>query len=230
MSPLRIVPNPPVDGQSTDAATPPTARPSPAATALLDAALLAELRGGNPLVADAFCRRVWPQVDRTVRRLTGADHGDADDFSQIAVIELVRTIGAYRGDCALDTWVAAVTSHVVYKQLRRSSRGRHLSLELVHEHRLPASHATGERDLAVREVLARILVHLDAVGEKLAESFILHDVLGHSLREVAQITGAREAAVQSRLSRGRRQLHERIAADPELAELLETRAPRPESP
>jgi DNA-directed RNA polymerase specialized sigma24 family protein len=65
----------------------------------------------------------------------------------------------------------------------------------------------------------------------LAESFVLHDVLGHSLREVAHLTGASEAAVQSRLSRGRRRLHERIAGDPELAELLdEGGAPRPTSP
>lgn len=224
------MPYPPATGN------PPESAPSPprlgrSETTLLDAALLDELRAGNPMVADAFCRRVWPQVDRTVRRLTGADHSDADDFSQLAVIELVRTIGAYRGDCALDTWVAAVTAHVVYKQLRRNPRGRHLSLDHVQEHRLPTSRPTAERALAVRQVLARILVHLDAVGDKLAESFVLHDVLGHSLREVAQLTGASEAAVQSRLSRGRRQLHERIGDDPELAELLDEGAPpRPTSP
>ena len=224
------MPQPPADGDPPEGGSSPP-RSGRAETALLDAALLDELRAGNPMVADAFCRRVWPQVERTVRRLTGADHNEADDFSQLAVIELVRTIGAYRGECALDTWVAAVTAHVVYKQLRRSPRGRHLSLDHVQEHLLPTSRPTAERALAVREVLARILVHLDAVGDKLAESFVLHDVLGHSLREVAQLTGASEAAVQSRLSRGRRQLHERIAGDPELAELLdEGAAPRPTSP
>jgi RNA polymerase sigma-70 factor (ECF subfamily) len=216
--------------------TPPEGAPSPprsgrADTATLDAALLDELRAGHSMVADAFCRSVWPQVDRTVRRLTGGDHNEADDFSQLAVIELVRTIGSYRGECALDTWIAAVTAHVVYKQLRRAHRGRHLSLDLVQEHRLPSSCPNAERDLAVRQVLDRILAHLDAVGDKLAESFVLHDVFGYSLREVAHLTGASEAAVQSRLSRGRRRLHERIAGDPELAELLdEGGAPRPTSP
>lgn len=224
------MPNPPAPGDPPESAQSPP-KSGRAETALLDAALLDELRAGNAMVADAFCRRVWPQVDRTVRRLTGADHNDADDFGQLAVIELVRTIGAYRGECALDTWVAAVTAHVVYKQLRRNPRGRLLSLDHVQEHRLPTSRPLAERALAVRQVLARVLVHLDAVGDKLAESFVLHDVLGHSLREVAQLTGASEAAVQSRLSRGRRQLHERIAGDPELADLLDEGAPpRPTSP
>ena len=49
---------------------------------------------------------------------------------------------------------------------------------------------------------------------------MLHDVHGYDLREVAEITGATRAATQSRLVRGRKELHERIAADPDLAAVL----------
>ena len=184
-----------------------------------DAALIAEVLDGNPDKATAFCQRVWRPVDRTVRRLLGRDDSEYDDLMQLAIIELIRSIGSYRGEGALDTWVSAVAARVVYRQIRRRSVDRCVPLDSVHEDLLPSSRAAGEEVLAERESLSRIVRHLDVLGEKLAWSFILHDVLGYGLRDVARIMGSSEAAAQSRLVRGRRRLHELIAADPALADL-----------
>ena len=35
------------------------------------------------------------------------------------MIEVVFTVGTYRGDCSLDSWTSAVAAHVVYKHIRR---------------------------------------------------------------------------------------------------------------
>jgi RNA polymerase sigma-70 factor (ECF subfamily) len=185
-----------------------------------DETLLAEVRAGNPAVADAFCLRVLPTVDRTVRRLVGRDDSEREDLIQIATVELVKAIGRFRGESSLDTWVTSVTAHVVYKNIRRRPLERHLSLDVLEGDVLPSARQTGEGAFAVREVLSRVLKHLDAIGAKLSWTFVLHDVLGHGLAEVAQIMGVSEAAAQSRLVRGRHRLHKRIADDPELANLF----------
>lgn len=185
-----------------------------------DASLIAEIRAGNRSVANLFCLRVLPTVDRTVRRLLGRDDNEREDLTQTAIIELVRSIGKFRAESSLDTWVSAVTAHVVYKHIRRRPLDPHLSLDAVPEEVLKSTRPGGESTLAARELLTRILRHLEAIGQKIAWSFVLHDVLGHGLEEVAAIMGITEAAAQSRLVRGRRRLHQRIAEDTELAGLF----------
>jgi RNA polymerase sigma-70 factor (ECF subfamily) len=193
-----------------------------------DAALIAEVLAGNPEKAAAFCQRVWRPVDRTVRRLLGREDSEYEDLVQLAIIELIRSVAGYRGEGSLDTWVSAVTAYVVYRHIRRRSLDRYVPLDEVHEEALHSQRPSGEDSLAERESLARVVHHLDKLGEKLAWSFVFHDVFGYGLRDVARIMGTSEAAAQSRLVRGRHRLHELIAKDPALADFRQSLPPEDE--
>ncbi len=144
-------------------------------------------------------------------------------MAQQALIELVGTIDRYRGDCSLDWWTSSVTAHVVYKQIRRRKTERRLfgslDAELLAGTRSPSR--TG-REAVAKSLVRRVLAHLEAIDEAKAWVFVLHDVCGYNLREIAQIVGVSVAAAQTRLVRGRRSVHERIASDPELSDLLES--------
>jgi DNA-directed RNA polymerase specialized sigma24 family protein len=72
-----------------------------------------------------------------------------------------------------------------------------------------------------------VAAHLDRMNAARAWAFVMHDVLGYDLREMAQMTGATVAATQSRLVRGRRDLHDRVATDPELVDLMARLEGRP---
>jgi RNA polymerase sigma-70 factor (ECF subfamily) len=183
--------------------------------------LLAAVRAGDPMVASALCERLWPQVDRTIRRLVGRRDADHEDLSQLAMIELVSTIGRYRGDCSLDTWAQAVTANVVFKHLRRRRVESKIFSNMLVDDDMAAVPTHVERRSATREILGKIARHLDGMNERRAMAFVLHDVLGYDLREVAQMIGASVAATQSLLVRGRHELHERIGQDPELVEVFE---------
>jgi RNA polymerase sigma-70 factor (ECF subfamily) len=211
---LWLVPSPPPSSSRV------AAGPTPAFD---DSELLAAVRRGDPSAATSLHDRLRPQVDRVVRRLLGARDPDLGDVAQLAMIAIVDKIETYRGESSLDSWTSAVAAHMVYKHIRRRKTERRLfgalDADLLAVTRSPSR--TG-REVVLRDIIARVLVHLDAIEESKAWTFVLHDVCGYDLREIAKITGVSASAAQTRLVRGRREVHERIATDPELTGLLET--------
>jgi RNA polymerase sigma-70 factor, ECF subfamily len=209
---LRLVPSPPKSEERLTAAP---------RAALDDSELLAAMRAGDPSAATAFHDRVRPQVDRTVARLLGRRDADHDDLVQLAMIELVYTIDRYRGDCSLDAWTSTLTARVVFKQIRRRRTERRIFSEIDPEDLLARSPPQTDKSAVARNVIHRVRRHLEQLDENKAWTFLLHDVCGYDLQEIAQITSVSVSAAQTRLVRGRRELHERIAADPELANRID---------
>ena len=72
----------------------------------------------------------------------------------------------------------------------------------------------------MRSAVRRIEQHLRGMDMNKAWTYVLHDVHGYNLDEVSSITGVSKAAAQSRLVRGRKGLHDRLARDPELSGML----------
>jgi RNA polymerase sigma-70 factor (ECF subfamily) len=206
-------------GTETSAHGPAPSR-QPPVPSLDDSGLLAALRLGEPAPATALHARVRPQVERTIRRLLGRNDPDREDVAQRALIEIVSTIERYRGDCSLDAWTSTLTAHVVYKEIRKRTAERRVFGDFdPEEASIQSRHS--HQDVVARSTVRRIRHHLDAMDESKAWTVVLHDVCGYELREIAKIMSVGAAAAQTRLVRGRRELHERIAGDPELAERLE---------
>ena len=173
-------------------------------------------------MAEDFYWRVKPVVARTVRRLLGRLDQDGEDISQLTMIQLIEAMPRYRGDCPLDGWVAAVSANVIYKHIRRRRLERMLYSAAPVDGDLAswAATKTTSHAFTAREVTARVGEHLAGMNTERAWAFLLHDVCGYSLSEIAGICQISAAAAQSRLVRGRRELHARIDGDPRLAELL----------
>jgi RNA polymerase sigma-70 factor (ECF subfamily) len=195
-----------------------------------DDQLLAGLRRGDAAMAEDFYWRVKPVVSRTVRRLLGRLDQDGEDIAQLTMIQLIEAFPRYRGECPLDAWVSAVSANVIYKHIRRRRIERSLFDAEIPDGRADAAGALGPGCTTIggaiqaRDLVARIGAHLAVMDPDRVWAFLLHEVCGYSIEEIAHICQISSAAAQSRLSRGRRELHERIAADPVLAELLDGRA------
>ena len=186
-----------------------------------DVEIVASVRRGDASAAAALHDRARPTIARTVTRLLGPRDVDREDLSQLSLIELERSLHGFRGECSLDTWISRVTAHSVFKELRRRRSERRIfdvSTEVASQQ---AADVDLDRDLTLRSALRRVRVHLESLEETKSWTVLLHDVCGYDLREIAQITDASVAAAQTRLVRGRRELHERLLADPELTDVLE---------
>jgi RNA polymerase sigma-70 factor (ECF subfamily) len=186
-------------------------------SSLDDNELLEAVRSGDESASTALYHRIAPQVDATIGRLLGPRDVDVEDVAHLAFMEIVTSIHRFRGECSLDTWVSRVTAFVVCKHIRRRrlERGVFERTESEAEDR----GRPGPR-LVARSLLARVRGHLAEIEQGKALAFLLHDVCGFDLREAAGMLDVSVAAAQKRLVRGRREIRARLAADPELADLL----------
>lgn len=195
-------------------------RPRPA---LDDAEILAAVARCDRGAAAALHARARPQIDATIARTLGRHDPDHDDLAQVAVIALVDSLKRFRGECSLDTWIVRITVRAVLKEMRRRKSLRHTfdfstSVDSIER---SSSSSDVERAAMLKVAVERVRGHLDAMDPDKAWTVVLHDVCGHDLREIAEMTEVSVAAAQSRLVRGRAELHGRVAADPELAGVLE---------
>lgn len=188
-------------------------RPSPTRSADDDALVLA-LRRAEPGAAEALYRRLYPAVSRTLWRIL---HGtpDHEDLIQVTFERVIRTLldGRFAGACSLTTWASSIASHAALDHLRARARERRL---FVDQESVPGWEAATtvdvERSLGARAQVAELQSILARMNPDHVRAVVLYDVLGHSLSEMAAVLGISEAAAQSRLSRGRKELLRRGSA------------------
>jgi RNA polymerase sigma-70 factor, ECF subfamily len=192
-------------------------RPAPDAAAGSDALLLAGLARREPAASGAFYARARPIIDRTLLRLLGPRDADYEDLAQAALYELVSTLDQFRGECPLDAWLSIVSARVAYRHIRRRRLERRFFAPPLDEPVQGVSPVA----FASRQAIEQIRKHLGRMDPKRAWAFLLHDVYGYDLEQIGEIMGSSVSAAQSRLVRGRREVHDRIGKDPALAGFLD---------
>lgn len=174
---------------------------------------------GDLAATQAFLAYVWPTLSRIAAGVLGASHPDLDDAVQQSMIALVRALPAFRGECHPAGYASRITLRValrVRRNVKRDATRREAFEQLspVQEHFLSLNDdAVASRR---RELLRELLEDLP---EEQAEALALRVVMGWSLEEVAQASGAPVNTVRSRVRLAKEALRQRIDALPALAEL-----------
>jgi len=148
-----------------------------------------------------------PKLHRYCARMTGSAV-DGEDIVQDA---LIKALAALPNVGAIDNpegWLFRIAHNTALDFLRSRARGPILqndeALDMI------AAPDSPDQGHEIAAISLRTFMRLPALQRS---AVILKDVLGHSLEEIASITGASEAAAKSALQRGRVRLRE-IAEEP----------------
>jgi RNA polymerase sigma-70 factor (ECF subfamily) len=139
---------------------------------------------------------------------------DALDISQEVFIKLWRTLGSFRGEASLKTWIARLTRNCAIDYLR--SRRQRDTLQPTYDGEGENGIDVADDDVAAdpvksferNERVAAVRRAVDSVEEPLRETLILREFQGLSYAEIAQALGVSEGTVKSRVSRGRERVKE----------------------
>ena len=207
-SPLRSTPTP--------MSTPP--RPASDAVRSEAVALARQAAGGDALATRKVLENVAPRVTRAVRTLMGARHPDVEDAVQLSLIAFIQALPSFRGECnpaLFATRIAVRTAGAVRRRAKARQNGRDVDVEVD-----TVEGESHDPDASRRREAVRTL--LDDLPEEQAEALALRFMLGWSLLEIAEASGAPVNTVRSRLRLAKEALRRRIEADPKLADELDT--------
>ncbi|MEA2700136.1 MAG: polymerase sigma-70 factor, subfamily [Myxococcales bacterium] len=184
-------------------------------TTLSDDRLCDALAAGEPWAGDALYDRVEDIVGPVLFQVLGPDH-EQDDLTQQALEKVISTVvsGQFGRRCSLRKWVRMITQNVAFDALRKRARERRvLDRKVIPgtvESVVISNEDTPELAVDTRRRMENLRAALAATKRERAEAVLLHDVLGHDLTEIAQMTGVSIAAAQSRLVRGRKDVVKRM--------------------
>jgi len=163
---------------------------------------------------------VLPHLDAAhnfARWLVGHPH-DAEELTQDAIVRAYRFYESFRGGSAR-AWLLTIVRNTCYEWMQTHRRREPANL-FDEEHYTGDSAQVSAANVAMSQSPETILLNklegemlereLAGLPEKFREVLVLRELEGLSYQEITEVTAVPAGTVMSRLSRGRRMLHERL--------------------
>jgi RNA polymerase sigma-70 factor (ECF subfamily) len=160
----------------------------------------------------------WALIWRLARRVAGAN-SEVEDVVQDALVAVATSLGRFRGQCKLSTWIAGITVRTAVRHVER--RRRHEALVSPLETDAEATPALLASDdpsevAEAKHLRSHLLTCVNRLAPEQRASVCLRYLEGMALQEVAEALRVPPGTVKSRLHGARQALRKMMA--PYLAE------------
>jgi RNA polymerase sigma-70 factor (ECF subfamily) len=184
-----------------------------AAEAQTERDLLEGCRNGRMAAFEQLFLMQGPRMKSLALNLLG-NVSDAEDVVQETFLKVYRSIGSFKGESALTTWVFRILINNCYDLRRRKQRrgGDQPELEIGAEGTPDPAVPAGDHPLRV--ALERAVA---ALKPRLREVFLLAEVEGFKHQEIGRMLGISEANSKNLLFQAKRELREILKAHPSVA-------------
>jgi RNA polymerase sigma-70 factor (ECF subfamily) len=180
---------------------------------------IAELAAhGDTAAKRKLVERLLPRVRTTIHYLSPGD-SEADDLVQITLIEILHSVGTFRGESRLETWAAKIAVRTSMHHLK--ARQKLLGLFVSRHDFEPATRATPEHASERLQLRRRIKALLNRLSMEQRTVIVLKLVEGMSLNEIAEITDSPVNTVRERLRVGRKRFRKYLVQDPMLRDWMD---------
>jgi len=181
-----------------------------------EAALIARCSAGDEVACSDLVEQHQRMVYQLALHLLG-DHNEALDVSQEVFLRVFRTLGTFKGQSSLRTWIYRIVVNQAWNRQRwwrRRRQGDQVSLD---EH----VRARGERAfrdagpapdrlLDQKETADRVWRALEQLPFEQRTAIVLREIDGLSYEEIAFSLGVAGGTVKSRLARAREALRAQL--------------------
>ncbi|MDQ3473547.1 MAG: sigma-70 family RNA polymerase sigma factor [Acidobacteriota bacterium] len=203
-----------IDLKQVAAATPEEVR-SPLETQFIE-----RLKEGDAAAFEVLITERSGEVYGLLYRLT-ENSEEARDLTQETFLRAFQSIGQFRGESDLRTWIYRIAINQArnkWRWWRRRRRDATVSLDSENAHgtqplieSLPSERGKSpEQETLAHERERALRKALHSLSLSYRETVILRDIEGFTYEEIAETLGINVGTVKSRLARGRQELRQRL--------------------
>lgn len=183
-----------------------------AANSLPDEDVVSRIRAGDTALFEILMRRYNQRLYRVARSILG-DEAEAEDVMQQAYVNAYVNLSQFAERARFATWLTKIA---VYEALSRVKRRRRAALDPLPESEegedmLPSRAPDAEHRAYAREMQGFIESAIETMPEVYRTTFVLREIEGLSVSEVAACLDISTDTVKTRVHRARARLRKELS-------------------